>query len=416
MHAILVTPAYLPLPGGGERYVATLARGLTARGWQVTVVTSTATLEADFWEGTSARVRSEAVEDGVSVLRCPVRSFPGGRRGLMLWRKAMVLLSAAPGNQTAALSRMARWVPRIVDIDEALESVEGATLIHAFNLSWEHGLVAAERYADRSRIPLFVTPFAHLGTGHRDRVALNSTMDHQLGILRKADRVLVLTSVERSDLTEYGISPERIGVIGGGIDPLPAVKPAAILRIDLPPVYGIFIGRLSFDKGVIHAADAVRALRRSGREVTLLLAGSTTPEFDRYYARLSPSEKQFIRPIGTIVDDEKYHLLAGARFLMLPSRCDSFGIVLLEAWAHGVPVIAARAGGIPGVVDDDQNGVLVPFGDVAGLTTAMGRLLDDPVLARRLGENGRAKVATQYQWETVTDKVLSHYTAVLTGQ
>ncbi|MEZ4517891.1 MAG: glycosyltransferase [Chloroflexota bacterium] len=75
----------------------------------------------------------------------------------------------------------------------------------------------------RSRgLPLVVTPFAHLGVKSRDRVARNSTMDHQLDILRRADGVLVLTDVERSGLADYRISAEKITVLGGGgVDPAP---------------------------------------------------------------------------------------------------------------------------------------------------------------------------------------------------
>jgi glycosyltransferase involved in cell wall biosynthesis len=99
--------------------------------------------------------------------------------------------------------------------------------------------------------------------------------------------------------------------------------------------------------------------------------------------------------------------------LVLPSRMDSFGMVLLEAWAHGKPVIAADAGGIPGVVEDGEDGILVPFGDVNGLAKAVRMLLEDEALNRRLGESGREKVATRYNWDHVTARVFEVYETVL---
>jgi glycosyltransferase involved in cell wall biosynthesis len=87
--------------------------------------------------------------------------------------------------------------------------------------------------------------------------------------------------------------------------------------------------------------------------------------------------------------------------------------VLLEAWSHGVPVVAARAGGIPAVVDEGANGLLVPFGDVAALAEAAGQLLDDPELARRLGANGRDKIAAEYSWGVVAERVADHYHVIL---
>lgn len=416
MHIVFVTPAYAPLPGGGERYVSALAHALAERGLRLTIVTSGATAEAGLWNGAPA---APPERDGaLTVIRLPIRPFPGRRRGLMLWRKAMVVLSALPGDASAVLLRMARRVPPIVGLDEALAGVD-ADVIHAFNVSWEHGLVGAYLAAGRTGRPLIVTPFAHLGVGDNDRVARNSTMAHQVRILRAAWRVLVLTRVEAEGLAGYGVPAGRLAVIGGGVDAPPddvAFSPyAAPAGRDWPQPYAAFIGRLSHDKGAIHAAQAVLELNRRGPALSLALVGATTPEFERFYRRLDGPAQRLIRPLGVVAERDKHAILAGARALLLPSHSDSFGIVLLEAWRHGVPVVAARAGGIPGVVDEGANGLLVPFGDVAGLAGALERLLADEALARRLGENGRDKVAAAYRWEVVAERVHSHYRAVLAG-
>jgi glycosyltransferase involved in cell wall biosynthesis len=406
----LVTPAYPPFPGGGERYVGALARGLAAAGHHITVVAGAATTEADFWNG--APERSDEMVDGVRVLRRPVMPSPGGRRGLLLWRKLMVVLSALPAEMADVLSNMARRVPLIDGLDETLAGLE-ADVIHAFNISWESGLVAAYAHARRGGTPLVVTPFAHLGEGDGDRVARNSTMQHQQRILREAARVLVLTRVEADSLSRYLYTPDRIDVIGGGVDAPPDDFTASpYFANDHPEArgeFGLYIGRMSFDKGALHAADAVRVLRRRGRDIALLLIGSNTPEFERYRRRLSPEDRAAIRPLGPIDDRDKHAVLSRARFLMLPSRSDSFGIVLLEAWCHGVPVIAARAGGIPGVVEDGLNGLLVSFADVDGLASAAERILSDELYAQRLGEQGREKLAANYSWNVVVDRVQAHY-------
>ena len=78
-----------------------------------------------------------------------------------------------------------------------------------------------------------------------------------------------------------------------------------------------------------------------------------------------------------------------------------------------MPVIAARAGGIPGVVDDGANGLLVPFADVDGLANAAERIITDETFARRIGEAGREKVRAQYSWDIVAGRVLAHYRRVL---
>lgn len=413
-HAVLVTPAYPPFPGGGERYVGALARGLAAASWRVTVVTSSATAEADFWNGAPAS--SDGIEDGVRVIRRPVRPMPGGRPGLLLWRKSMVLLSALPADQSSWLMRMARRVPAIDGLAETLAGLD-ADVIHAFNGSWESGMVAAYRRARQSGTPLVVTPFAHLGERENDRVALNSTMNHQLRMMREAARLLVLTRVEAEGLARYHMWPDRLDVIGSAADAPPAdFRDSPYFAEDhceACGAYGLYIGRLSYDKGALHAADAIRALRRRGRDVALLLIGSVTPEFKRYRRRLSPTERAAIRPLGVISDRDKHAVLSRARFLMLPSRSDSFGIVLLEAWSHGVPVIAARAGGIPGVVDDGANGLLVSFADVDGLAAAAERIVGDEPFAQRLGRQGHDKLRANYSWDVVVERVQAHYRQIM---
>ncbi len=415
LHIVLVTPAYPPLPGGGERYVGALARCLATRGARVTVVTSSATTEADFWLGTAAA--SDTLEDGVRVVRRPVRPARSGRRGLLLWRKAMVMLSALPGDQTGWLTQMAGRVPDIDGLDEALAGLAGVDVVHGFNVSWERGLTAAHSYCRRTQTPFIATPFMHLGEEHGDRVSRNSTMNHQMHLMRQADRILVLTRIEAEGLARYLYRPENTVVIGGGVDEPPAdFADSSYFAGDHPEArgeFGLYIGRLSFDKGALHASDAIRALRRRGRDVSLLFIGSTTPEFERHRRRLSPEDRAAIRPLGPLNDRDKHAVLSRAKFLLLPSRTDSFGIVLLEAWSHGVPVIAARAGGIPGVVDDGANGLLVPFADVDGLALAVERLICDPPFAERLGRQGREKAAAHYSWDVVADRVLAQYRAVL---
>ncbi len=406
MHVLFVTPTYPPMPGGGERYAAALAQHLRRRGHCVSVLTSEATQESHLWDGVngSAPARNmsgDETTDGRTV-RLPVRPFPGGRTGLMAYRKGMVLLSALPGDQSGLLARLASRVPWIDGLKTALASFSDIDLVHAFNLSWESAMVAAAAMADSRSVPFVVTPFAHFGEGTQNRVARNSTMDHQLRIQRQAAGVLVLTEVERGGLAAYGVSPDSIEVIGGSADPMPANWAEALIDLrerGLPEQYALFVGRASRDKGALDAAETVSLLRRRNRDIALVLAGSSSPEFDQWLAGASAEEREGIIPLGLVSDETKHALLSQAAFLLLPSRSDSFGIVLLEAWQHARPVIGARAGGIPGVIDDGRNGLLVDYGNPQALAAAMTRLLDDPELADALGADGLRKVTQDLTWE-----------------
>lgn len=105
-------------------------------------------------------------------------------------------------------------------------------------------------------------------------------------------------------------------------------------------------------------------------------------------------------------------LYGAADICVFPSRHEPFGTVTLEAWAAGVPLIAAAAVGPAGVVRDGEDGLLVPVDDADALAAALQRLIDDPGLAARLAEQGRArwradftKQAAVRRWRELFDKV-----------
>lgn len=419
MNLLLVTPAFPPVPGGGEYYAHALATSLVGRGHEVTVVTSAARLESDFWQRSAAPpLPRQEEQDGVRIVRCPLRPLPGGRLALLAWRKAMVVLSGLPGERPEFLAWMAHFVPALWGLDGRLAALPGRfDLVHGFNLSWEGPLVAAWRFARDRQRPLVVTPFVHLGVGPHDRVALNNRMSHQRRMLFDANAVLTLTSVEKEGLTRWGVSANRLEVVGSGLKSAPpvAANPDHWQRYGLVDPLVLFIGRVSFDKGAIHAAQAVMALRAKGTRVCLALVGQIAPEFARFYRGLGPAAREWVRPLGLVSEHDKQSLLSQCVALLLPSRTDSFGIVLLEAWARGKPVIGARAGGIPGVISDEEDGLLVSFGDVHGLAVAIERLLTDPALCERMGQSGQSKTAGHYTWDSVTEQVLAVYQRVLIG-
>jgi L-malate glycosyltransferase len=106
-------------------------------------------------------------------------------------------------------------------------------------------------------------------------------------------------------------------------------------------------------------------------------------------------------------------LLRGADVFLLPSEVESFGLAALEALACGVPVVASAVGGLPEFVAEGEVGFLRPVGDVAALAEAVGRLLDDEPLRRRLGAAGRRLAETRYALTPAVDRYLDIYRRVL---
>jgi glycosyltransferase involved in cell wall biosynthesis len=135
--------------------------------------------------------------------------------------------------------------------------------------------------------------------------------------------------------------------------------------------------------------------------------------FERQYAELAAADRARTRVLGFVPDPVRRDALAAADVFALPSRTDSFGIVYLEAWCYGLPVVGAWAGGVPDVIDHGVNGLLVPFGDVAALAGALERLLADRQLAQAFGSLGRSKVERELTWEHKYTQVRRAYAEVV---
>jgi len=105
-------------------------------------------------------------------------------------------------------------------------------------------------------------------------------------------------------------------------------------------------------------------------------------------------------------------LLAAADICVLPSRWEPFGTVMLEAWAAGIPLVAAGSQGPAALIADGGNGLLVPVDDAAALAAAIGRLLADPALRARLIERGRADYQLGFTREAVTQRMIALYSEI----
>jgi glycosyltransferase involved in cell wall biosynthesis len=167
--------------------------------------------------------------------------------------------------------------------------------------------------------------------------------------------------------------------------------------------------KMSFDKGVTHTIEAMRQLWAAGSNVHLVLAGDVLDTFHSYYDQLPVSVRERILLLGTISEEEKRDLLDAGDILVMPSRTDSFGIVYLEAWAYGKPVIGARTWGVMDVIDDQEDGILVPFGNVGALEKAITGLIENPELAHKMGQQGRVKALTQHTWDRKYPQVRDLY-------
>ena len=156
------------------------------------------------------------------------------------------------------------------------------------------------------------------------------------------------------------------------------------------------VGRLVAAKGQHMLIDAVAQLTEEGRKVRLrLVGGGAGAETLRVHtARLDQPEIVVFE--GPINQDRIRDFYAQADVFALPSFAEGLPVVLMEAMAMEIPCLSTHINGIPEMIRDGQDGLLVPPSDLESLTHALRRLMDDPKLRLRLARNGRKRIVERY--------------------
>jgi glycosyltransferase involved in cell wall biosynthesis len=188
----------------------------------------------------------------------------------------------------------------------------------------------------------------------------------------------------------------------------PVATAAGPPRGDEGPVRFLFIGRLEPHKGIGVALEAFR--RAPDARALLDIAGAgTMADACRAAARRDPR----IRFHGFVTGQEKDGLLGSADVLLVPSLCwEVVGLAMLEAFAHGVPVIASRTGGIPEFIEDGRTGFLVEPGDAAALATHINRLAGNRASIEAMREACRA-YAARLTWARTVGELVEVYKVAL---
>ncbi|MEE9229290.1 MAG: glycosyltransferase family 4 protein [Acidobacteriota bacterium] len=235
-------------------------------------------------------------------------------------------------------------------------------------------------------------------------------------IFGSADLSLAVSRYTRERVAEFGVAPEAIEILPCGVDadrfvPGGGAQMRHRLGLEGLPVV-LTLSRLVARKGHELVIEALQEVRRHVPNAKYVVAGSGN---EGYLQRLHEMtrEKQLedaVHFLGHAADDDLPSLYSASDVYVMPSRISSggsnfegFGITYLEANACGVPVIGADTGGVADAIVDGETGYLVAAGDVRMLEDRIVRLLRDPALARRLGENGRARVLRSFTWDHLTE-------------
>lgn len=234
---------------------------------------------------------------------------------------------------------------------------------------------------------------------------------------RAYDRIITISEAIRTVLLEAGVPQDKVRRVHSALDPAPFQGPCRgeALRAELgvepeTPLVGMaaqFIPR----KGHDTLLEAVPSVLRRHPEARFLLFGQG-PLRDQVNLRVREMGlEDAVRLPGFRTDLPG--ILPCLDLLVHPATMEGLGVVLLQAAASGLPIVASRVGGIPEAVLHEETGLLVPPGDPVRLAEAVEDLLTHPDRARALGERGRARVVREFSVDRMVEGNLAVYRELL---
>lgn len=361
-------------PGGVETNVQRVAKGLKAAGEDVRVFAS------DLYDEGRWEVRSDYAPtcDGV-----PVQRFP-------------VLKRLVPG----------LTMPMMPGLIRALDAAR-PEIIHAHSHRYGHVLQAAA-VAHARGIPLVVSTHYHPADRREPplKKGLLRLQDFGFGAsaYRVARALVVETKLEARLLSEFAPA-DRIRVIPPGVD-LSAWNDSSSLSrpAGLPDQYLLYAGRIAPNKGLHQLIEALALLPPSER-VPLVMLGQDWGERHALeaLARARGVEGSILW-LGHVAEEREFRAIyRGATVFVLPSEWEAFGLVLLEAMAAGLPIVATSVGGVPEVLANGAAGRLVPYGDPHALARTLGELLRDRSARAELSAAGHERVRA-FTWDAAVER------------
>lgn len=363
MRILHVTPTYLPAVryGGPIRSVHGLAKAQAARGHDVEVFTTNVD-----GPGVSPVPLDEPVPiDGVKV-----RYFATGA-GRRLFR-------------SPAMGRALRQTVRSFDV------------IH-IHYMWVWPTTVAARAARKAGVPYVIAPRGMLV---RELIRGKSRLVKTLWItlferanINRAAAVHMTTAAEGRQLGELDFSPARIAVIGNGVDLTPPTDAAR-----RPGASILYLGRLSWEKGL----DRLIPAMAYAPGIELVVAGDGEPAYRAALEALAAEHgvANRIRFVGHVDDADKWRLIAAARFLVLPSYSENFGVSVAEALSAGCPVIVSSDVGLADVVKEGKAGVVVD-GAPEAFGRAIADLYDDQPRLEAMSAAALETARREFDWDNL---------------
>jgi glycosyltransferase involved in cell wall biosynthesis len=280
----------------------------------------------------------------------------------------------------------------------------------AFDVVHCHGVYPQGYLATRSRarlgVPVVITSHGDDVFAGNHRLRCPRIRGRIRSAIRQADHLIAISSFTEEGYRQLGADRRRITVISNGVDAdrlrQAVPRPADLAARIEPDRYVLFLGRLILRKGVDVLLSALRQVPATGKiDVVIAGVGEERDALERMTRQLELSERVYF--VGSVQDEKKAWLLQNARCLVVPSRTwEAQGIVALEAFAAGVPVIASNLQGLADLIEPGHTGWLVPPEDSTALAEALRQTLSVPV-PEEMSVRVR-KVAARLTWSAIAGR------------
>ncbi len=373
--------------GGPALHVAYLTAGLADRGYDTTLVA-----------GTVGRGEQSMafVADGLGVR---VTTLPHLHREI------------SPVRDLLATIRLAR-----------LMRAERPLILHTHTA--KAGAVGrlAALFAGRARPPIVVHTFhGHVLRGYFGRFWTTVFRVLERTLARVTDTLVAVSPEVRDELVAMGIAPaSKFEVIRLGIELESRVADREAARAETRRVMGVadgrflvgWIGRMTGVKRTDVVLRTFGRLREQGVDAVLCMVGDGPDRDD--VEELAAELGLVHHTLFAGYQEDVGRFFSAFDVFVLPSANEGTPVTAIEALASGCPVVATRVGGVPDVVRDGEDGLLVEPGDEEALADALHRLADDPELRTRMGEAGRGRMLSRYAVSRLIDDVDRLYRGLIT--
>lgn len=394
----------VPTLTGSEKAIELLCQSLAKSGqveFKIGVVTSTALTGAGFYDPRERQLApGQSVKDQIQLIRLRCSCYMASLYFIF------VRLLPLFANLGGGWLKLAAFGPQLRGLSQVIDQ-EKPAIIHASPMPMSH-VLSCWKLARAKRIPLIVTP-----TMHFEQPEFNLPIVDQ--ILKDSSAVIAHTQFEKNELIKRGIEASKIEVIHSSFlaedDFILADDREFRLKHNLKDdPYVAFIGSKSIAKGTLTLLEAWPIVLRAYPNTQLVIAGLSTKSWESGKKNL-PMER--VVELDYIDDQQKRAILSGCSLLAVPSSAESFGMIILEAWAKSKPVIGGSAGATRELIAEGKDGFTVEFGSPIELAQRIIELLSNQKLAQSLGRSGQLK-AKQFNESELVSKTLAIYRKVLT--